>query len=118
MIGFINNAGIGVLVVYTSNLSSKFDRNLRFAMFAVFLEAVPIISRILISTYFIQVNHENRMICASALFMCSYVAIAFSIEHSFDENTTLPCAVVACILHQLGRATGEATILGYMKALP
>lgn len=50
--------------------------------------------------------------------MCSYVAIAFSIEYALDENTTLPCAVIACVLHQLGRATGEATVLGYMKALP
>lgn len=58
------------------------------------------------------------MICASALFMCSYVAVAFSIEYALDENTALPCAVIACILHQLGRATGEATVLGYMKALP
>jgi hypothetical protein len=52
-LGFINNAGIGLMIVYTSNLSATFDRNLQFAMFAVFLQAVPILARILNSVYFI-----------------------------------------------------------------
>lgn len=30
----------------------------------------------------------------------------------------LPFAVVGCVLHQLARSIGEATILGYLKALP
>jgi hypothetical protein len=36
-IGFINNAGIGVMMIYTSNLSADFNRNLQYAMFVVFV---------------------------------------------------------------------------------
>jgi ABC-type nitrate/sulfonate/bicarbonate transport system permease component len=116
-IGFINNASIGVMVVYTSNLSAELDRNMEFAMFVVFLQAVPIIARIVNSLWFIGTSHENRLIIACILFICSYIFIAFSLNSKL-EDSTLMFAVIACLLNQLGRSIGEATILGYLKALP
>jgi mannose/fructose/N-acetylgalactosamine-specific phosphotransferase system component IIC len=68
--------------------------------------------------FFIQTSHESRIIVACILFVSSYIAIAFSIHEKQDENISLPAAVAGCVLHQLARSIGEATILGYLKALP
>jgi len=117
-IGFINNAGLGVMIIYTMNLSAEFNRNLQYAMFVVFVQAVPIVARIFNSLFFIQISHESRLIFTCILFILSYTSIALSIRSSNREDVALPCAIVGCILHQLGRSIGEATILGYLKALP
>jgi CLN3 protein len=117
-IGFINNASIGVMLMYTSSLSAEMDRNLEFAMYVVFLQAVPIIANIINSLWFINTSHESRLIVASICFICSYILIAFSINDRQDEDMSLPFAIAACLVNQLGRSIGEATVLGYMKALP
>lgn len=117
-IGFINNAGLGVMIMYTSTLSAEMDRNMEFAMFLVFVQAVPIIATIINALWFINTSHESRLIVAAICFICSYISIAFSISSKKDEDMSLPFAVLACLVNQLGRSIGEATILGYMKALP
>lgn len=86
-------------------------------MFVVFLQTVPIIATIVNALWFISTSHENRLIVASILFIVSYIFIAFSIN-DHEEKIALPCSVIACLLNQLGRSIGEATILGYLKALP
>ena len=35
-----------------------------------------------------------------------------------DSSAAMPCATIACIIFMFCRATGEATIVGFMKALP
>ena len=98
-IGFINNASIGVMIMYTSNLSAELDRNLEFAMFVVFVQAVPVLANISNSLWFINTPHESRLIVAAMCFICSYILIAFSINDRLDENTSLPFAIGACLIN-------------------
>ena len=37
LIGFINDVGFGVMLAWLSSLSSKFDRNLQFMQFGIFV---------------------------------------------------------------------------------
>jgi hypothetical protein len=78
-IGFVLNAGLGVMVAFTANLSAMFDRNLQFAMFAVFLQAVPILARIINANFFIQTSHESRLLVVCFLLILSYIVIYLAI---------------------------------------
>ena len=35
-----------------------------------------------------------------------------------DEDVGIPCATIAAIIFMFAKAIGEATIVGFMKALP
>ena len=67
------------MVSFTANLSAMFDRNLQFAMFAVFLQAVPILARIINSNFLIQTSHESRLLFVCFLLIFSYIVIYLAI---------------------------------------
>jgi hypothetical protein len=64
----------------------------------VFLQAVPIIARIINSHWFIGTSHEARLIFASISFIASYVVVAMAISNRL-RLPQLPLAVIACILN-------------------
>ena len=37
---------------------------------------------------------------------------------SADDDVGIPCATLACIIFMTAKSIGEATIVGFMKALP
>jgi len=106
MVGFINNAGVGVVMMYLSNLSQQLDRNQEFAMFVVFNQAIPIITVIFNAVCFIQTHHESRLMLACYGFIGSYICVLISIHNMAKENMALVFAVLACLLQMAAFAFG------------
>ena len=117
LIGFINDVGFGVMLAWLSSLSSKYDRNLQFMQFGIFVQAVPILARAINAKYSIQTGHQKRMGHITIAFLFSYLILALSVFFP-NENFGIPLASLACVLYQIARSFGEATIVGYMKAIP
>lgn len=57
------------------------------------------------------------MFYVSLFMVIAYCFLASAIIYP-DENVGLTCASIASLLFQATRAIGEATIVGYMKAIP
>lgn len=117
LLGFGNSCGYGIMITYLLMLSSKFDRNLQYVQFVVFIQAVPIIGRFLNATYFIQTAHYIRLFNVIIMQVVAYLLLIVSMV-CFDEDVGMLSATAACVLFAFARAIGEATIVGYLKALP
>ena len=117
LLGIGNSVGWGVMIAYLQLLSAKFDRTLQFTRFVVFVQAVPIIGRCLNATYWITIPHYIRMFYV-VCFQC--VSYGLLITTMIIPTETYGCnvATIAVTLFTFARVVGEATIVGYMKALP
>ena len=117
LIGFINNVGYGVIIGYLVKLSNLYNRNLQCAQFLVAVQAMPILARMYNANYLINTPHDLRLfyvsLCLVVAFCILYMAIMFP-----SESVGIPAASVAALLFQGSRAIGEATIVGYIKAIP
>lgn len=116
-IGFVNEAGFGVVIAYLSQLSSNFDRNLQFAQFMVAVQAVPILARMINAYYLIVTPHDLRLFYASLAQMLAYSLLFIAIVYP-DQIIGIPCASLSAIIIQSARTIGESTIIGYIKAIP
>ena len=116
-IGFINNVGFGVMIAFLTQLSNKFDRNLQCAQFIVAVQAMPILARMFNANYLIQTPHDLRLfyvsLCQIIAYCILYAAVMFP-----TESVGIPCASFAALIFQASRAIGEATVVGYIKAIP
>lgn len=117
LVGLVNNIGVGVLVSFTSELADKHNFNYNFAMFVVFLNAVPILALFLNAYLLIQTSHQKRVLGVSAIFFLSYVLLAAALWWQL-MSFSVTLAVLSVVLHRLASSIGEATVLGYIKSVP
>ena len=61
--------------------------------------------------------HDLRMFYVSLSQICAYCLLFAAIVYP-DELIGIPCASASAIIFQSSRAIGEATIVGYIKAIP
>ena len=57
------------------------------------------------------------MLRVTLLFVLSYVLLAVTMFFQ-DDDIALPCGQIALIIHQFARSLGEASFIGYLKAVP
>ena len=81
------------------------------------VQAVPILARCMNAYYFIQIAHDIRVFIVACLFIVSYIILAFAFTFP-DETIGIPFASLAVIIYAFARSIGEATIMGYIKAIP
>ena len=62
-------------------------------------------------------EHEKRMLNVTILFLLSYLCLAVTMYWQ-DYDIALPFGYVALIVHQIARSLGEASFIGYLKAVP
>jgi hypothetical protein len=65
----------------------------------------------------IRNEHEKRMLNVTLLFILSYVFLALTMFFQ-DNEIALPIGYIALIVHQIARSLGEASFIGYLKAVP
>ena len=58
-----------------------------------------------------------RVFLVSCFFIISYMLLAFAVFFP-DETIGIPMASLAVIIYSFARSIGEATIVGYIKAIP
>ena len=116
-VGCVLDIGLGMMVAFTSQLSSNHGRNFHFAMFTVFLQAVPILGRILNAVFLIKIPHDQRLLSVCFLFVISFGILSVATFYSINE-WSLGFALAACLLHTFAKSIGEATVVGYIKAIP
>ena len=78
---------------------------------------MPILARMYNANYLIQTPHDLRLFYVSLTQMLGYALMACAIVYP-DESIGIPSASIAALLFQASRAIGEATIVGYIKAIP
>ena len=83
----------------------------------VAVQAMPILARMYNANYLIQKPHDIRL-----FYVCMFQALAYSLLACAivypTESFGIPCASLAALIFQASRAIGEATIVGYIKAIP
>jgi len=67
--------------------------------------------------FLLNFSHVSRILISTILMLLSFLLLAFSLMES-DSLTGFYWCLVSCVLHAISQAFGEATILGYLKALP
>ena len=97
LVGMINSIGIGIIVSYTSTLAANHDYNYNFAMFMVFLQAVPILAIAFNAYYLIQIDHTQRLFGICICFILSYMFLAFAVTLQ-DSPISIPFALIACCI--------------------
>ena len=117
VIGWVNNMGYGIMLAFLLQLSSKYDRNLQCTQFLVAVQAVPILARMYSANHLIQTPHDLRLFYCSLFQAFAYSLLACAIIYP-TEDFGIPCASFAAIIFQASRSIGEATIVGYIKAIP
>ena len=117
IVGLLNNVGIGILIAYSATLASNHGYNYNFAMFTVFLQAVPILAIAFNAYYFIQIDHSKRIFAVCIILVVSYMILAFAVMLQ-DYPVSIFFACLACVVCNFGRIIGEVTINGYIKAIP
>ena len=116
-VGWFNNMGYGIMLAFLYQLSSDFDRNLQVAQFMVAVQAVPILARMYNANYLIQTPHDLRLFYVCLFQALAYALLACAMVYP-TESIGIPCASLAAIIFQASRSIGEATIVGYIKAIP
>ena len=116
-LGFINNLGYGVIVAYLMFLSNKFERNLQFTQFMVAVNAMPILARMFNANYLITTPHILRIFYCCLIQIIAYCLLYIAIMFP-NESVGIPVTSLAALIFQMARATGESTIMGYMKGIP
>lgn len=117
LLGLGNSVGFGIMIAYLNLLSAKFDRSLQFTQFVVFINAIPIIGRFINATFLITKVHYIRIFHVMLAQIAAYIFLITAMV-SADEDIGIPCATAACVIFMFAKSIGEATIVGFMKALP
>jgi len=78
---------------------------------------MPIMARMWNASSLIRTPHQVRLFYVSLAqiiaYMILYAAVMFP-----SESVGIPLASFAALLFQASRCIGEATVVGYMKAIP
>jgi hypothetical protein len=82
-----------------------------------FLTAIACIARFINAFFLIRLSHAVRVLINTILMLVSFMLLAMSMTQ-FDRITGFYWCSVACLFHGFSQAFGEATIMGYLKALP
>ena len=117
MLGLGNSFAFGIMLAYLNLLSAKFDRSLQYVQFVVFIQAVPIVARFLNATFFIRTAHYIRLFNVVIMQLISYFLLIISMIF-FDEDIGILTATAATVIFAFAKVIGEATIVGFLKALP
>lgn len=78
---------------------------------------MPILARMFNANYLIQTPHDLRLFYVSLFQVIAFCLLYVSIIYP-DETIGMPCASLAALMFQGTRSIGEATVVGYIKAIP
>ena len=78
---------------------------------------MPILARMYNANYLIQTPHDLRLFYVSMFQVIAYCFLSIAVMFP-NESVGIPCASLAALIFQGSRAIGEATIMGYIKAIP
>ena len=79
----------------------------------VALQAVPPIVVLVNARFFMRTSHMSRVALSALLMVASYATFAYSFYYE-----DLMMAYVCCVLGVAASTIGEASIMGYFKAVP